>query len=185
MTATFTIDQNNPPSSIAKLCTYFERLDAVDVNIPELVKALILIQAIHKVWEAAASKSFHDIYHEVDPKTDQERRDAEPGRKPALILDHIQNAIMVEYEWLNSQFTGQLTAVKCGRTNTPSFQQQQHPHPPQRQQQSGQQQQTYQQRAPPSNQDKGKKKKQQQQGMCGGICHDSSYPPLTSAQTHN
>ncbi|KAK1216522.1 hypothetical protein PQX77_020846 [Marasmius sp. AFHP31] len=80
---------------------------------------------------------------------------------------------MVEYECLNPQFAGRLTAVKRGGTTTPLFQQQQRPCPPQCQQKRGQQQNNQQQRAPPSNQDTGKKKKQQQRGMRGGIDRDA------------
>ncbi|KAK1219599.1 hypothetical protein PQX77_017669 [Marasmius sp. AFHP31] len=165
-TATFTINQNNPLSSIAKLRTYF------DVEIPELVKALILVQAIPKVWEAAASKCLHDFSHELDDdnassndRNNNIKIPRPPGSKPGLTLDCVQDAILIEYECLNPQFTGRLTAVKRSGTNAPLFQQQQRPRPPQCQQQHGQQQ----QRAPPSNQDKGKKKKQQQQGTSGGI----------------
>ncbi|KAK1215694.1 hypothetical protein PQX77_021699 [Marasmius sp. AFHP31] len=132
---TSTINQNNPLDSIAKLCTYFEHLNTVNVNILKL----------------------------DDLKTDQKRKDAEPGRKPALILDCVQDAIMVKFEQLNPQFASRLTAVKHSGTNAPLFQQQQFPRPPQHQQQCGQQQQwnNQQQRALPSNQDTGKKKQQQ------------------------
>ncbi|KAK1230029.1 hypothetical protein PQX77_006894 [Marasmius sp. AFHP31] len=144
------------------------------------VYALILVQAIPKVWEAAASNCLHDYSHleevGVDDKASSHSKKSGsssssssssstgPAVKPALTLDCVQDAIMVEYECLNPQFAGRLTAVKRGGTNAPSFQQQQHPCPPQHQQQRGQQQQqkNQQQRAPLSNQDKGKKKKQQQ-----------------------
>ncbi|KAK1222485.1 hypothetical protein PQX77_014660 [Marasmius sp. AFHP31] len=147
---TFTIDQNNPLGSIAKLHTYFEQLNAVSIEIPELVKALILVQTIHKVWEAAASKCLHDYLHELDDE-DASSND-------------MNNNIRVSH-----------SPVKRSGTNTPSFEQQQHPCPPQRKQQRGQQQQqqSQQQHAPPSNQDKGKKKKKQQRGMHGGIDKDA------------
>ncbi|KAK1219157.1 hypothetical protein PQX77_018139 [Marasmius sp. AFHP31] len=185
-TITFTLNQQNPLGSIAKLKSYFKRLDTVGVDIPELIKPLILVQAIPKVWEVAASKCLHDYSHlgevEVDDKASSHSKKSGssspsssgsstgPAVKPALTLDHVQDAIMVEYERLNPQFTGRLTAVKRGGTNTPLFQQQQRPRPPQCQQQ--QQQNNQQQRAPSSNQDKGKKKKQQQRGTRGGIDRD-------------
>ncbi|KAK1217208.1 hypothetical protein PQX77_020145 [Marasmius sp. AFHP31] len=93
------------------------------INIPGLVKALILVQAIPKVWEAPASKCLYNFYHEDDPKTDQERKDADPGRKPALTLDCVQDTIMADFEQLNPQFAGRLTALKCGGSNAPLFQQ--------------------------------------------------------------
>ncbi|KAK1221866.1 hypothetical protein PQX77_015315 [Marasmius sp. AFHP31] len=137
---TFTINQNNPLSSIARL-------------------SLILVQAIPKVWEAAASKCLHDYLHELDDDDASSNNEKNirvprpPGSKPGLTLNRVQDTIMVEYEWLNPQFTGRLT----------------------RQQQRGQQQQqnNQQQCTPPSTQDKVKKKKQQQQGMCGGIDRDA------------
>ncbi|KAK1219731.1 hypothetical protein PQX77_017537 [Marasmius sp. AFHP31] len=110
---TFTIDQNNP-------------------------LALILVQAIPKVWGAAASKSLHDYSHESDDD-DASSNDGNDNIKIPC-APGIQDTIMVEYECLNPQFAGCLTAVKRGGTNTPSFQQQQQrPRPPQRQQ-HGQQQ---------------------------------------------
>ncbi|KAK1230544.1 hypothetical protein PQX77_006364, partial [Marasmius sp. AFHP31] len=168
---------------IAKLKSYFERLDTIGVDIPELIKTLILIQAIPKVWEAAASKCLHDYSHlgeiEVDDKASTKSKKSGSSssgssssltgyEKPVLTLDRVQDTIMVEYERLNPQFAGRLTAVKRGGTNAPLFQQQQRPCPPQRQQRGQQQQ-----RAPPSNQDKGKKKKQQQRGTRGGIDRDA------------
>ncbi|KAK1216581.1 hypothetical protein PQX77_020785 [Marasmius sp. AFHP31] len=139
--------------------------------------------AIPKVWEAAASKCLHDFSHELDDDNASSndgnnniRIPCSPSGKPGLTLDRVQDAIMVEYERLNPQSAGQLTAVKRSGTNAPLFQQQQQrPRPPQRQQQRGQQQQqqNQQQHAPPWNQDKGKKKKQQQQGMHGGIDRDA------------
>ncbi|KAK1216466.1 hypothetical protein PQX77_020908 [Marasmius sp. AFHP31] len=132
------------------------------------------MQAIPKVWEAAASKCLHDFSHElVDDDASSSNRNntirvpRPPGSKPGLTLDHVQDTIMVEYERLNPQFAGQLTAVKCSGTNAPSFQQQQRPCPPQHQQQRGQQQQQNQQ------QHKGKKKKKQQQGTHGDIDKDA------------
>ncbi|KAK1220008.1 hypothetical protein PQX77_017248 [Marasmius sp. AFHP31] len=165
-----------------KLPTYFEQLNTVNVKIPELVKALILVQAIPKVWEAAASKSRHDYSHKSDDDNANSNNGNNNikvsralGSKPGLTLNHIQDAIM---------FASRLTAVKRGGTNTPFFQQQQCPRPPQRQQQCGQQQQQkHQQRFPPSNQDKGKKKKKQQ-GTRGGINRDAGNSGGNNSGNH-
>ncbi|KAK1220461.1 hypothetical protein PQX77_016779 [Marasmius sp. AFHP31] len=173
-TVTFTLNQQNPLGSIAKLKSYFEHLDTV---------------AISKVWEAAASKCLHDYSHlgDVDDDTASSHSKKSGSSsstnssnsltgsgKPALTLDHVQDTIIVEYERLNPQFAGQLTAVKRDGTNTPSFQQQQRPCPLQRQQQHEQQeQQDQQQQAPSSNCNKKGKKQQQQRGTRGGIDRDA------------
>ncbi|KAK1234807.1 hypothetical protein PQX77_001984 [Marasmius sp. AFHP31] len=156
-------------------------MDGRAVKIPELVKALILMQVIPRVWEAATSKCLHDYSHESDDDdassndgNDNIKVPCAPGSKTGPTLNCVQDAILLEYERLNPQFTSRLTAVKHGGTNTPSFQQQQRPCPSQHQQQCGQQQQNNQQQhAPPLNQDKGKKKKQQQRGTRGGIDRDA------------
>ncbi|KAK1218794.1 hypothetical protein PQX77_018504 [Marasmius sp. AFHP31] len=126
---------------------------------PELVKALILMQAIPKVWEAATSKCLHDYMHMENVNNTASSKSgsssgssrssvADPAAKELpLTLNCVQNAII---------------------------QQQQRPRPPQHQQQRGQQQQNNQQQhAPPLNQEKGKKTKQQQQGTRGGIDRDA------------
>ncbi|KAK1219270.1 hypothetical protein PQX77_018038 [Marasmius sp. AFHP31] len=76
--ATFTINQNDPLSSTAKLHTYFRHLNTVDVNIPKLVKALILVHAIPKVWEAAASKCSHDFYSGTNTPSFQQQQHPHP-----------------------------------------------------------------------------------------------------------
>ncbi|KAK1230768.1 hypothetical protein PQX77_006135 [Marasmius sp. AFHP31] len=131
-TITFTIDQNNSLGSIAKLRTYFEHLEVVGINMPELVKALIPVQAIPKVWEAAASKCLHDYTHmenindtassKSGSSSSSKSSVADPdSEKWPLTLNHIHNAIMVKYERLNPQFAGRLTVVKRSGTNAPLF----------------------------------------------------------------
>ncbi|KAK1218164.1 hypothetical protein PQX77_019167 [Marasmius sp. AFHP31] len=104
-TVTFTFNQQNNLGSNAKLKSYFKHLDTVGVDIPELIKALILVQAIPKVWEAAASKCLHDYSHlgevEVDDKASTHSRksgsssssssssSSGPAVKPALTLDRV------------------------------------------------------------------------------------------------
>ncbi|KAJ8095848.1 hypothetical protein PM082_022742 [Marasmius tenuissimus] len=129
--------------SIAKLRQYFEYLESVGVVLPELIKALILIQAIPKNWEAPASKCLRNYGHEdCSNDSDDEEIKLEPTKEP-LTLNRVQDTILVEYEHLNPQFAGRLTAVKHGDTNSPSFHQQQCPKQQQQrqQQQRGQQQQ--------------------------------------------
>ncbi|KAK1221449.1 hypothetical protein PQX77_015742 [Marasmius sp. AFHP31] len=113
-TVTFTIDQNNPLGSIAKLCTYFEHLEVVGINMPELVKALILVQAVPKVWEAAASKCLYDYMHMENVNDTASNKSGSSSSKSSvadpnaeklpLTLNCVQNAIMVKYEQLNPQF---------------------------------------------------------------------------------
>ncbi|KAK1225936.1 hypothetical protein PQX77_011102 [Marasmius sp. AFHP31] len=122
-------------------------LEVVGINMPEVVKAPILVQATPKVWEAAAFKCLHDYTHMENINNTASSKSgssssssrsskssvADPdSKKLPLTLDCIQNAIMVEYERLNPQFAGCLTAVKYSGTNTPLFQQQR-PRSPQRQ----------------------------------------------------
>ncbi|KAL0057428.1 hypothetical protein AAF712_015934 [Marasmius tenuissimus] len=81
---TFTLNQQNPLGSIAKLHQYFECLESIGVELSELIKALILVQAIPKTWEVAASKCFHNYGHEEksDESDDEDNSTAEDSKNP-------------------------------------------------------------------------------------------------------
>ncbi|KAJ8089169.1 hypothetical protein PM082_014417 [Marasmius tenuissimus] len=104
---TFTLDQQNLLGSIAKLQQYFEHLESVGVNLPELIKALILAQALSKTWEVAPSKFLHNYRHEQksDGSDDKDNNNAEDSKNP-LTFNQVQDAILVKYKCLNPQFAG-------------------------------------------------------------------------------